>query len=314
MTSDDDTRRFPHDWASRLARRIVPGWRTRFAPAPTGYLHLGHAVNAVVVWGLARALDGRVLLRLEDHDRGRSRSVYTEAILDDLDWLGLAADIAPTMAYRQGPALRQSARDARYAVLLDTLRAAGVVYACRCSRRSGTVAGADGERRYTGRCRDAGWPIEDGVAIRMRLDPVTVDFDDVILGPQRQAPASQCGDVVLRDRHGNWTYQFAVTVDDIDQQIDVVIRGADLLSSVGRQVLLARPLGRVVPLHYAHHPLVIAEDGRKLSKSAGDTGLGELRAAGWSAQRVLGTAAALAGLQPTASPLDATALARLFTE
>ncbi len=299
-------------WARRLQSRVAPGWRTRFAPAPTGYLHLGHAVNAVVVWGLARALDGRVVLRLEDHDRGRCRPAFADAILDDLDWLGLEPDVAPTAAYRDGPALRQSARSARYAAVLGAWEAAGVVYACRCSRRDGTVPSTDGDRRYTGRCREAGWPIEASVAVRLRFGADVVTLDDVICGVQRQVPAEQCGDVVLRDRHGNWTYQFAVSVDDLDQGIDVVIRGTDLLSSVGRQVLLGRALGRAAPPQYAHHPLVLRPDGRKLSKSAGDSGLRELRAAGWSPAQVLGTAAHLAGLQRDARPIDAAALAGLF--
>jgi len=299
-------------WAGRLASRVTPGWRTRFAPAPTGLLHLGHAVNAVVVWGLARTLDGRVVLRIEDHDRGRCRAAFTDAILDDLDWLGLRADVAVTEDYRRGVALRQSARVQRYAERCEVLRAAGLVYACRCSRRDSTVPTTDGDRRYTGRCRDADWPIVEGVALRMRLGGETVRFDDVIAGPQEQTPAAQCGDVVIRDRHGNWTYQFAVTVDDDDQDIAVVIRGADLLSSVGRQVLLARALGRAGPPIFAHHPLVLRPDGQKLSKSAGDTGIRELRDAGWRAEQVLGTAAHLVGLQATPRPLAADALAGLF--
>jgi glutamyl-Q tRNA(Asp) synthetase len=299
-------------WADRLAARVTAGWRTRFAPAPTGLLHLGHAVNAVVVWGLARALDGRVVLRIEDHDQGRCRAGFTDAILDDLDWLGLRADVAATDEYRRGVALRQSARVDRYAERSEVLRAAGLVYACRCSRRDGMVDTADGDRRYTGRCRDAGWPFDAGVALRMRLGGEVVRFDDVIVGPQEQTPAAQCGDVVIRDRHGNWTYQFAVSVDDSDQEIAVVVRGADLLSSVGRQVLLARALGRSVPPTYAHHPLLFRADGQKLSKSAGDTGVRELRDAGWSAEQVLGNAAHLVGLQASPRPLTADALAGLF--
>ncbi|HKU62181.1 MAG TPA: glutamate--tRNA ligase family protein [Gemmatimonadales bacterium] len=290
-----------------LAARLPRTPLTRFAPSPTGYLHLGHVVNAIWVWGLARALEGRVLLRLEDHDRGRCRSDYEAALLEDLDWLGLAPDLGPT---------RQ--RDAT-AVYLDTLAALerrGLVYACDCSRRDISREGGDVphlETRYPGRCRDRGLPSGEGRGQRLRLADTVERFTDELLGPQEQVPALQCGDPLLRDRHGNWTYQFAVVVDDLRQGVDLVVRGADLVGSTGRQIALGRLLGRDDPPVYLHHPLLRRPDGAKLSKAAGDTGIRELRAAGVSAPAVLGRAAEAAGLTTDARPLPADELARLFT-
>jgi len=291
-------------------------WRTRFAPAPTGYLHLGHVVNALFVWGLARAFGGRVLLRVEDHDRIRSRPAYEAALLDDLDWLGLAPDEGATVEYRAGThPLRQSDRRCRYAEILAELDRRRLAYPCTCSRKE-IQARTDGRRRdelwYPGTCRDRNVdPLATPIR-RLRLDPEAIRFDDLRLGPQRQVPAEQCGDLLLRDRDGHWSYQLAVVVDDWDQGIDVVIRGEDLLASTGRQIQLARLLGRPEPPRFLHHALVRDADGRKLSKSDGDTGIRELRAAGWSAEAVLGEAAHRAGLLTRARELTLEEAAEMF--
>lgn len=137
-------------------------------------------------------------------------------------------------------------------------------------------------------------------------------FDDPLFGTFNDDPSLQCGDLLVRDRRGNWTYQFAVVVDDIEQGIDLVIRGEDLLSSTARQIRLARLLGRERPPVFAHHPVLTHPDGTKLSKSAGDTGIAELRAAGWSAARTLGEAAYRAGLQREPGSIEAKDLANLF--
>ncbi len=137
-------------------------------------------------------------------------------------------------------------------------------------------------------------------------------FDDGMLGPQGQNPARQCGDLLLKDRHGNWTYQFAVTVDDLDQRIDLVIRGQDLLESTGRQIRLARMLGRVAPATYLHHPLIRHDTGTKLSKANRDTGIRDLRAAGFSPAAVLGQAAHRAGLTDSPRDLAVQELAHFF--
>ena len=284
------------------------GFRTRFAPAPTGHLHLGHAVNAVWVWGLAQAFDGRVLLRLEDHDRGRCRAEFETSILDDLDWLGLVPDGATTATFRTGPhAQRQSDNTARYDARLAALDARGLVYTCRCSRAE--IASSV----YPGTCRHTAVPAESTSARRVIMDgTAAVSFDDLRIGAQSQDPMTQCGDLLVRDRAGNWTYQFAVVVDDLEQGIDLIIRGEDLLDSTGRQFRLARLLGRDTMPSVLHHPLVSHPDGRKLSKSAGDTGLRELRAAGRSPAEVLGRAAHLGGLADSPRPIPASALGDLF--
>ena len=278
--------------AAALAERLPSTPLTRFAPAPTGWLHLGHVLNAEYVWNTARGVGGRVLLRIEDHDRGRSRPEYETGILDDLDWLGYHPDIYPTAAFRAGRCHgRQSDREEVYRSAIDSLRARGLVYACDCSRRfasAGVVAGSEPhEVHYPGRCREKDLPLHEGFGWRLRMDPGAEVFEDARLGIQRQEPAAQCGDLLLRDRHGNWTYQFAVTVDDWQQGIDLVIRGADLLPSTGRQIRLARLLGRERPPVFLHHPLIMKTPDRKLSKSDGDTGVRDLRARGWTVRQIV---------------------------
>ena len=149
-----------------------------------------------------------------------------------------------------------------------------------------------------------GWRTAPGRGVRVRLDEKTVHAHDLLAGPLRQTPAEQCGDLLVRDRDGNWTYQFAVTVDDLRQGVTLVIRGADLLASTGRQVLLAEMLGRTTPLFFLHHPLIMGPSGEKLSKSARDTGVRELRAQGIGPEEVIGRAAAAIGLiaSPRAIP------------
>lgn len=267
---------------------------TRFAPAPTGWLHLGHVRNAHYVWEAARTAGGQVLLRIEDHDRARSRPEFEAGILDDLDWLGYAPDIFATDAFRAGRCDgRQSDREAVYDEALEILRAQRLVYACDCSRRTIENSAMPGSNRpggselyYPGHCRDRGLPLADGYGWRVRIDPGVESFHDGLLGAQRQDPSKQCGDLLLRDRHGHWTYHYAVTVDDWRQSVDHVIRGADLLASTGRQIRLARLLGRARPALFTHHPLIMKGPGQKLSKSDGDTGIRELRAHGWTVEMV----------------------------
>jgi glutamyl/glutaminyl-tRNA synthetase len=282
---------------------------SRFAPAPTGFLHLGHVVNAVHVWEETRARSGRVLLRIEDHDRQRSRRVFEEAILEDLAWLGFEGDEPP---------VRQSERGAIYEDALGRLRAMGLVYACDCTRaqivqataglkacttttsevveaataeRDSEVAQgfspANAELLYPGTCRDRGLAEGPRCGLRIRLEPSVERFVDLRLGPQEQRPSEQCGDLLARDRDGNWTYQFAATVDDYVQGVTLVIRGVDLLASTGRQIQLARLLGRDEPPQFLHHPLIMKSPHQKLSKSDGDTGIRDLRGKGWRAAQVV---------------------------
>ncbi len=273
---------------------------TRFAPSPTGHLHLGHLVNAIYTWGVTRALGGRVLLRFEDHDRIRSRPEYETAILEDLDWLGFEPDEGRSSVLRQSDALEV------YRDVLSELKRAHHVYACDCSR-------ADiGGERYAGRCRDRGLSEIPGRGVRIRLDAEAVRCHDLLVGRLEQTPAEQCGDLLLRDRDGHWTYQFAVTVDDLRQAVTLVIRGADLLSSTGRQVLLGQLLGRPTPACFLHHPLIVGPNGEKLSKSAGDTGVRELRSRGFSPEDVIGRAAAAIGLLDSPRPVRAQDVSSLF--
>lgn len=261
---------------------------TRFAPAPTGYLHLGHVANALLVWGEARARNGRVLLRIEDHDRERCRPEYEAALLEDLAWLGFEPD---------EPFVRQSERHDIYLGIANALERDGLVYGCMCtravvqqSRRPGLQQHA--EVPYAGTCRTAGHAVSAGVGWRVRLSSDAIHFDDRWCGPQVQVPAQQCGDLLIRDRLGNWTYQFVATVDDHLQGVTDVIRGIDLLDSTGRQILLGRMIGRGTPAAFAHHGLIMKSGTQKLSKSDHDTGIRDLRAAGWTRDRVLAISSA----------------------
>ena len=303
---------------------------SRFAPAPTGFLHVGHVVNAVYVWGVTRAHSGRVLLRIEDHDRARSRPEFEAAILEDLAWLGFTSD---------EPLVGQRARGDIYSQALETLRRQGLVYACACTRAEisdvarafqasvsdvarASQASVSDELWYPGTCRERGLAEAPGRGVRVHLAPSIERFADLRHGPQEQRPSEQCGDLLVRDRDGNWTYQFAATVDDHVQGVTLVVRGDDLLASTGRQIQLARLLGRETPPAFLHHALVMkpaaglreqeCDSGplrpgspkppkraaQKLSKSDGDTGVRDLRARGWSAAQVIGHACALAGMIP----------------
>ena len=301
---------------SALAARLPPRPLTRFAPSPTGYLHLGHVANAICVWGIAGALDGRVLLRLEDHDRGRCRPDYETALLEDLEWLGLEPDIGPPADFRAGASpYRQGDSDSAYRDHLAALTARAPVFACDCSRKDLAIESGDVpdiETRYNGRCRDRGLSPGSGRGIRLEIDAGSERFEDGWLGEQAQDPAAQCGDLLLLDRLGNWTYQFAVTVDDFRHGVDLVIRGVDLLSSTGRQLRLGRLLARARPPVYVHHSLIRKPSGEKLSKSAHDTGVRDLRRSGMTPGLVLGKAARLIGLLAETRELRARDLPRLF--
>jgi glutamyl-tRNA synthetase/glutamyl-Q tRNA(Asp) synthetase len=305
----------PLDLAA-LAARLPPRPLTRYAPSPTGYLHLGHVANAVWVWGLARALGGRVLLRIEDHDRGRCRRAYEAALLEDLEWLGLEPDLGTPSELRAGPSpWRQSDAGAVYQAALDRLGRESAVFGCDCSRRA--IARTEGdifneETRYPGRCRARELSLEPGLGVRLRVDSGVEHFVDARLGPHSQDPSVQCGDLLLRDRQGHWTYQLAVVVDDLRQAVDLVVRGEDLLASTGRQIRLGRLLGRAAPPVFLHHPLIRKPGGQKLSKAARDTGIRELRGSGVSPAEALGRAAFLTGLQPRPEPLEPHDLANLF--
>ena len=291
---------------------------TRFAPSPTGYLHLGHVVNALYVWGIAKALGGEVILRLEDHDRTRCKPEYELALLEDLEFLGLHADRGLSQAFRAGPSdYRQSDWGQHYQAALEKLDAQGLVYACDCSRqairqRTGQAEGE--ELRYDGHCRNRGLAAGPGMTIRVQLKAEEVHFVDALQGPQQQRPWLDCGDVAVRDRNGCWTYQFAVVVDDLRHEVNLVIRGNDLLSSTGRQLLLMQALGADRVSVYLHHGLLVDENGRKLSKRDFDADIHSLFLAGADPKVLMGKAAHLCGLQKSVRALDLEGVVALFRE
>jgi glutamyl/glutaminyl-tRNA synthetase len=261
--------------------------RTRFAPAPTGYLHLGHVANAIVVWGLAATEGASVLFRIEDHDLVRSRPEYDAALVEDLAWLGYVPD--------EGP-VRQQGDQAPYEAALERLRADGRIFGCACSRATFDAW----EREHGGAWSGPGCPGGcrqldlDGPTLRVTLGGGTERWMDLLVGPCA-GDVAPAGDPSVRDRDGNWTYLLCVVVDDLRQGVDLVVRGRDLLASTPAQIRLARLLGRDEPPAFAHHRLVRDPEGRKLSKSAGDTSVRELRAAGHSADEVVAMAAAAIG-------------------
>jgi glutamyl-tRNA synthetase/glutamyl-Q tRNA(Asp) synthetase len=304
-------------------------WRTRFAPSPTGHLHLGHALHAIWLWGVAQQLGAEIQYRTEDHDQQRSRPAHIQAIADELAWLGFAA--SSHLPHRQ-----QSQHPERYRAAIRQLWAQDPtqLYACRCTRAMLAAANAhlppDAEWRYPGTCRHTGqFVTQDALdeylaqpadprqpdarpGLRLRLPDDAVAFDDWLLGPQAQQPARACGDLLVQDRLGQWTYQLAVVADDLADGINLVIRGQDLLHAVGRQTLLGRALGRTAPMLWLHHPLLTDPTGHKLSKRDAARSLTAWRQAGWSAPKLLGEVAHQAGLQPTPAPLRASEVGRLF--
>ncbi len=320
MTADpvSGLRTLPADGSARPDPRVLPAAPvTRFAPAPTGDLHLGHLVNALYTWGIARATGGRVILRIEDHDRQRSRREHEAALLDDLDRLGLEPDEPPTSAFRSGPtAYRQSDAAPTYEAALDRLRADGLVYACDCARSTFSAYEARSGRPFQGigcpgGCRARTLPEGPGTGLRVAVGAGSQRWVDLLAGPVGDEPAA-AGDLLVRDRLGNWTYAFCAVVDDQRQAIDLVVRGRDLLDATPVQLRLARLLGREVPPRFLHHPLVRHLSGRKLSKAAGDTSVRSMLDAGRTSGELLGIAARLAGLRPDVSPIEPGELARLF--
>lgn len=277
---------------------------TRFAPSPTGYLHLGHVLHMLYVWGIARAKGGRVVARIEDHDQSRNRPEYEPAILADMQWLGFVPDmgISATNAPTLSP-YRQSNCTQRYDEALRLLSEKGLVYGCECSRREILEKQPDGcgELCYPGSCAEKNLPLE-GNTVRFRIPDGDLSFRDLALGDVCQTAREQCGDFSLRDRNGQWTYQFCCVCDDIQQGINLVVRGEDLLSSTGRQIWLFQALEHSAP-NYFHHPLVCDTQGQKLSKRQRSESITLMREAGISANEIMGRAAFAGGLISKHQPL-----------
>ena len=232
--------------------------RGRFAPSPTGPLHFGSAAAALGSCLEARCRDGQWLLRMEDVDQPRCSQAAADGILHDLEALGFAWD---------GPVLYQRRRKARYGEVLERLKQQGDAYPCACSRKDLAFApvGIDGSPRYPGPCRPGLPPGATPRAWRLRVDDRPIAFDDALQGRCEQCLERDVGDFVLLRADGYFAYQLAVVVDDADQGISHVVRGADLLDSTPRQIYLQRRLGLPTP-HYTHLPLAVNAVGEKLSK------------------------------------------------
>jgi glutamyl/glutaminyl-tRNA synthetase len=259
------------------------------------------------VWGLARATDRRVVLRIEDHDRQRSRPEFDAALLADLGWLGFVADTGP---------VRQSDDWTVYEAALAHLRDGGLAYACDCTRSTFATWAKTQGRPWSGggcpgNCRQRDLAGALRIGMRVVLGPGEETWHDMRLGQRRDA-ADREGDLLVRDHLGNWTYPFCVVVDDLRQGVDLVVRGEDLLDATARQIRLGRLMGRDRPPAFYHHPLIRKPGGAKLSKSDGDRGVRELRARGLAPAAVLGDAAAAVGLIGEARPLDLRGLDALF--
>lgn len=279
--------------AARLGRPA-----TRLAPSPTGHWHIGHVGHMLYVWGVAALLDGDVILRMENHDRQRSKAEFEVGLAEDLEWLGFEPS---NPDWGESARYRQSSSGAAYESALQHLRTHRTVYRCDCTRKRLTefrVGSPSAEPRYPGFCRnrDLDGSAPHGLRLSWSDDRSVERFEDGLLGAQEQRPDRQCGDLLLRDRLAQWTYQFSVTVDDTRHGIDFVVRGEDLLASTGRQIRLARYLGRTEPPRYFHHPLVVDSDGVKLSKRQRPPTIRGLKRAGVTREAVLGEAARRIGL------------------
>jgi glutamyl-tRNA synthetase len=271
-------------------------YRGRFAPSPTGLLHLGSAATAVLCAAAARRAGGALVIRMEDLDRDRVIPGAAAEILDDLRWLGLAWDEGPDVGGPSAPYV-QSERIPLYEAALARLGAAGLTYLCDCSRAEIARAASaphegDEGPRYPGTCRAHGMApraFRRPPAVRLAIpegDAGVVVFEDGVLGPAREHAAERQGDFVLRRGDGVFAYQLAVVVDDLAMGITHVVRGADLATSTARQILLARLLGGEPP-EFAHVPLVTGEGGARLAKRARGVSLRDQRAAGREGREVV---------------------------
>ena len=244
--------------------------KIRFAPSPTGYLHEGHLLSALYVWAAAKKWNLHIHLRIEDHDRGRARQAYIDAIREDLEWLGFDY---------QSESI-QSNRQEIYRHVLEKLKTAGLVYPCTCSRKileESNPRSKTGEIIYQGKCRYKPSDTTLPHNLRFKTTDKIINWKDYRLGDFSECPALQCGDFPIVDREGLFTYQFCVCVDDLEQNINHIVRGEDIRNSTARQIDLSEkicqfakgcgniPQKYTAPL-YLHHGLIVDPTGKKLSK------------------------------------------------
>lgn len=290
----------------------------RFAPTPSGRMHAGNVFSALMAWLGVRSAGGRMVLRIEDLDPRGQRPEAVRLLLDDLRWLGLDWDDGPYY---------QSERTDLYENALRSLTRQGLPYPCFCTRAELHAATAphasDGTFAYAGTCRGLS-PKEverrsrlRAPAMRLRVpsadDPAgTIEFEDLVFGPQTEVLARDCGDFIVRRSDGVFAYQLAVVVDDALMGVNQVVRGHDLLGSSARQIYLQRLLGYEQPA-YAHVPLLVAPDGRRLSKRDRDLDLGEIRAHDAGPEHLLGRLAATVGLAEPGEAVRADELVGRFS-
>ena len=291
----------------------------RFAPTPSGYLHLGNLFCSLIAWLAAKSQGGDIILRNEDLDRERTRQEYVLQARRDLDALGLFWDQGGKEGGPHAP-YDQSQRFAFYRAQLAQLEAQGLCYPCFCSRSQLHAASAphrsDGQVIYAGTCRGL-TPAEiaersktRAPAWRVQVPDEVIAFEDGHMGHYEENLARDCGDFFLRRADGVFAYQLAVVVDDALMGVDEVVRGSDLLSSTPRQLWLYRELGLTPPKFY-HLPLLLASDGRRLSKRDGDQSLENLREK-YTPEEIIGKLAFACGLQASPAPTTPQALARTF--
>lgn len=289
-----------------MAQQVVG----RFAPTPSGQLHLGSLFCSLIAWLAAKSQGGKILLRSEDLDVERSRPEYALQAQRDLEALGLFWDEGGDRSGPHAP-YDQSQRFPFYRTQLERLESQRLVYPCFCSRAQLHAASAphasDGETIYAGTCRGLS-PQEAAErsktrapALRLRVPEETIAFTDLHYGPQQQYLPTGCGDFILRRSDGVYAYQLAVVADDGAMGVTQVVRGRDLLPSTPRQILLYRLLGWPVP-EFGHTPLLLAPGGRRLSKRDGDQCLSGLLEKGLTPRDVVGRLAFLAGLVEEPAP------------
>ena len=282
----------------------------RFAPSPSGRMHLGNLFSALMAWLSVRSAGGEMVLRIEDLDPDRCRAEYAAQLKDDLRWLGLDWDC------EQMP---QSLRTEVYREAFERLSAQGLVYPCYCSRAELHAACAphasDGNVIYSGTCRGLSQAEREtktrAPAWRLRVPDEEVAFGDGLQGRFCENLAYACGDFIIRRSDGVYAYQFAVVVDDAAAGVTQVVRGRDLLSSTPRQIYLHRLLGLPLPEYY-HVPLLTAPDGRRLSKRERDLDMGALRER-LRPEELIGHIGWLAGLLDAPEGVSARELAEHFS-
>ena len=282
----------------------------RFAPSPSGRIHLGNLFCSLLAWLSARSRGGRIILRIEDLDAARCPMRYARQLEDDLRWMGLTWDEGGERPGGPNGPYYQSLRGELYAAALEKLRNMGLVYPCFCTRAELHAASAphraDGQVIYPGTCRGltpeeaAERALTRAPALRLRVPDREMAFRDGHMGECRENLETDCGDFLLRRSDGLWAYQLAVVVDDAAMGVTEVVRGSDLLSSTPRQLLLYELLELPAPAFY-HAPLLLDAEGRRLSKRDHDAGLDDLRGR-LSPEEIVGRLAYLAGCNPSAEP------------